>query len=215
MVVVGAHPDDPESGCGGTMALYAEAGWEVVALYLTRGEAGISGRSHQEAAEIRTAEAQKACEILGARAVFAGQIDGAAEVTNETYEKFLQILEAEKPAIVLTHWPVDSHRDHRAASLLTYDAWLRLKRGFTLYYYEVETGEQSQQYCPTDYVDITRTEAKKHAATFAHASQHPDEFYKLHDLMNRFRGMEFGCRYAEAFMRHPQGRSEIDLPIMT
>ena len=81
IVVAGAHPDDPESSAGGTMARYADLGHEVVALYLTRGEAGIRGKSHAEAARIRTAEAEKACAILKARAVFAGQIDGSSEVT--------------------------------------------------------------------------------------------------------------------------------------
>ncbi|HEX6908343.1 MAG TPA: PIG-L family deacetylase, partial [Terriglobales bacterium] len=43
IVVAGAHPDDPESGCGGTIALYTDLGHEVTILYLTRGEAGIKG----------------------------------------------------------------------------------------------------------------------------------------------------------------------------
>lgn len=43
IVAVGAHPDDPESACGGAMALYADAGHEVVFIYLTRGEAGVKG----------------------------------------------------------------------------------------------------------------------------------------------------------------------------
>src|SRR5437667_10284782 len=77
VVCIGAHPDDPESGCGGTLARYAEAGHRVTIIYLTRGEAGIRGRSHQEAAAIRTAEAQAACQILGATPLFPGQIDRA------------------------------------------------------------------------------------------------------------------------------------------
>jgi LmbE family N-acetylglucosaminyl deacetylase len=72
VVVAGGHPDDPETGCGGTMALYSKAGHDVVALYLTRGEAGILGKTHQEAANIRTAEAGRACEILGARPILFG-----------------------------------------------------------------------------------------------------------------------------------------------
>src|SRR3954451_144939 len=66
VVVVGGHPDDPESGCGGTMARLADLGHEVVALYITRGEAGIEGKSHQESATIRTAECQEACRVLKA-----------------------------------------------------------------------------------------------------------------------------------------------------
>src|SRR3954467_7733154 len=75
VVVVGGHPDDPESGCGGTMARLADLGHDVVAMYLTRGEAGIAGKAADEAAQIRTAEAQEACRILKARPIFAGQID--------------------------------------------------------------------------------------------------------------------------------------------
>ena len=44
-VCVGAHPDDPESGCGGTLARYTAAGHRVTVIYLTRGEAGVRGRS--------------------------------------------------------------------------------------------------------------------------------------------------------------------------
>ena len=73
VVVAGGHPDDPESGCGGTIARYADAGHEVVAIYLTRGEAGMPGTSYEEAARIRSAEAEKACKTMKARPLFAGQ----------------------------------------------------------------------------------------------------------------------------------------------
>src|SRR5438270_5207076 len=86
VVVAGAHPDDPESGCGGTIALYSNFRHEVVVLYLTRGEAGIPGKTATEAAAIRTAECQKACSILKARPIFAGQIDGNTEVNRSRYE---------------------------------------------------------------------------------------------------------------------------------
>jgi hypothetical protein len=42
VLVIGAHPDDPETGCGGTMLWLKEAGCEVVAVYMTKGEGGIS-----------------------------------------------------------------------------------------------------------------------------------------------------------------------------
>lgn len=118
LVVVGGHPDDPESGCGGTMARFADLGHEVVALYLTRGEAGIAGKSHEQAAAIRTAECLEACKILKARPVFAGQIDGSSEIN---------------------------------------------------------------------------------ATRYAH-----------HDMMNRFRGLESGHKYAEAFIRHVQSKGGLN-----
>src|SRR5215831_13989602 len=79
IVCVGGHPDDPESGCGGTLALFAAAGHSVSIVYLTRGERGIEGKALDEAARIRTAEAARACEILKATPIFAGQIDGDTE----------------------------------------------------------------------------------------------------------------------------------------
>ena len=205
IVVVGAHPDDPESGCGGTIALYSGLGHEVIVLYLTRGEAGIEGKTLQEAAAIRTAESEKACAILKARPAFAGQIDGSTEVNQARYVDFRKILEREHPDIVLTHWPIDSHRDHRAASLLAYDAWLAGDRKFSLYYYEVDQGSQTQVFHPTHYVDISETESRKRAACFAHASQQPEtSFYPLHEMMSRFRGMEINAKHAEAFVQHNQ-----------
>ena len=208
IVVVGAHPDDPESGCGGTIALYTSLGHEVTILYLTRGEAGIEGKTHQEAAAIRTAEAERACAVLKAQLQFAGQVDGDTEINRSRYANFRQILEAGHPDIVLTHWPIDSHRDHRAASLLTYDAWLEGGRKFSLYYYEVDQGEQTQVFHPTHYVDITKTEDRKRAACFAHSSQQPETtFWPLHDMMNRFRGTEAGVKYAEAYIQHNQSKT--------
>jgi len=205
VVVAGAHPDDPESGCGGTIALYSDLGHDVAILYLTRGEAGIPGKSAAEAAAIRTAECQKACAILRARPIFAGQIDGNTEVTPSRYADFAKVLQAEHPDIVVTHWPIDTHRDHRTASLLVYDAWVGGGRDFSLYYFEVDQGSQTQQFHPSNYVDIGRTEGRKRAACFAHASQQPEQgFYQLHEKMNRFRGMESGCELAEGFVRHCQ-----------
>ena len=202
VVVVGGHPDDPETGCGGTMVRYAQAGHDVVSLYLTRGEAGIEGKSHDESARIRTKEAEAACRVIGARPVFAGQIDGAAVVDNDHYESFRKLLLGESPDIVFAQWPVDTHRDHRAGSLLTYDAWLDGGRRFALYYYEVMTGVQTQDFTPTDYVDITPIEPKKRQACYAHRSQGPDEMYAFHTRMHRARGLECGVDYAEAFSRH-------------
>ncbi len=213
IVVAGAHPDDPESACGGLIALYTDAGHEVVNLYLTRGEAGIPGKSHEEAAAIRTAEAEAACRILGARPLFAGQIDGAAEITQERYGTFAELLLDEKPDLVITHWPIDTHRDHRAASLLVYDAWLLSKKRFELYYFEVESGRQTQHFQPTHYVDITRTEPRKREACMAHASQDPEgDFYPLHEEMHRFRGREAGFTRAEAYVRHTQSPASGKMP---
>ena len=118
VLVIGAHPDDPETMCGGTMIKLREMGVEVVSVYLTGGEAGIPGKTHEESRTIRTAEATKACEMMGVRPVFMTQIDGNAEVNKARYAEMKALIEAEKPDMVITHWPIDSHRDHRVCSIL-------------------------------------------------------------------------------------------------
>lgn len=205
VLVAGGHPDDPESGCGGTVARYVDAGHEVVIAYLTRGEAGIEGKPHDEAARIRTAEAERGSAILGASPRFLGQIDGDTRVDAAAYAAMRELVARERPDVILTHWPVDTHRDHRAASLLAYDAWLGSGRTAALAYFEVLTGDQTQTFRPTDYVDITPVARRKRDSVFAHVSQKPDEWYPAHERMARFRGMELGVEQAEAFVRHERG----------
>jgi LmbE family N-acetylglucosaminyl deacetylase len=213
VVCVGGHPDDPESGCGGTLALYAAQGHRVSIVYLTRGERGIPGRSESEAAAIRTAEAEAACGILGAKPVFAGQIDGATELTRARVEALGAILDAESPDVVFTHWPIDTHIDHQVASLLTIRAYVAKSRGFPLYFFEVNSGSQTMGFTPTHYVDITAVREKKKSALFAHKSQHGDAIYREHhEIMENFRGREVRAAAAEAFVLLPSPKGSQKLP---
>lgn len=206
IVVAGGHPDDPETGCGGTIAWFASLGHEVTILYLTTGEAGIPGTGHEEAAAIREKEAREASGLLGAKPVFFRQIDGDTYINQDSYQKMHLFLEGLDPGLIFTQWPVDTHRDHRAASLLIYDTWLAMKKKIPLYYYEVMTGIQTQAFNPTDYVDITDFAGLKKEASYAHKSQKPEEWYREHEEMSLFRGKEAGCRHAEAFVGHPHNR---------
>ena len=202
VLVIGAHPDDPESMCAGTMLKLKAMGAEVVAVYLTSGEAGIVGKTHEQARTIRQAEARKACEVLGVRAVFLTQTDGNAEVNKERYAEMKALIAAEQPDMVITHWPIDSHRDHRVCSILVYDAWRMTGRGFDLYYSEVMTGMQTQNFTPSLWVDITDYRDKKIEAYLCHESQELEGAVKeYHDTMERMRGMECQAKYAEAFVQ--------------
>src|SRR2546428_8249567 len=79
VVCVGGHPDDPESGCAGTLVRYAELGHSVTIIYLTRGERGIRDKSLDEAPKIRSARGEAPRKIKGARPPFFGPIVGATE----------------------------------------------------------------------------------------------------------------------------------------
>lgn len=203
ILVIGAHPDDPETGAGGTMCLLTRAGHEVVCVYLTRGEAGIEGKSHDEAAAIRVVESRNACEVTGARHIFMDQVDGQTEVTLDRYREMRELIAREKPDIVLTHWPIDGHRDHAVCGLLVLDSWRRLEHSFELYYFEVMTGTQTQMFHPTHWVDITSVLEQKHRACFCHESQNLAPVMEgWHYPMETFRGIECGVEAAEAFARH-------------
>jgi LmbE family N-acetylglucosaminyl deacetylase len=110
---------------------------------------------------------------------------------------------------VFTQWPVDSHRDHRAVSSLTLDAWLQSKGKFALYYYEV--AEDTSMFKPNEYVDISAVAAQRRAACYAHASQQPDKWYPKQVEITRARGTESGFREAEGFLRHADSK-RIALP---
>ena len=202
IVVVGGHPDDPESGCGGTIAKLTNLGHEVTLMYFTTGEEGIEGKTWEEAAAIRKKEAIEACKVLNAKPLFVGQIDGESVLGNPQMADFEKLLYAEKPDIVFTHWPVDSHKDHQLASVLTIQSWLESKDPLALYFYEVCIGEQSFLFHPTDYVDITETQEQKRKALYCHVSQDPPAIYACgHAAMEEFRGMELGVHAAEAFIK--------------
>ena len=200
VLCVGGHPDDPESGCGGTLARYAALGHTVTILYLTRGERGIEGKSLDEAARIRTAESEAACRILGAKPAFFGQIDGATELNHAQIDAMGRFLAGANPDIVFTHWPIDTHPDHQVASILSIRAWLA-QRAARLYFFEVNAGSQTQGFLPNTYVDISQVAEQKKTALFAHVSQDGRGIWREHhEIMAQWRGREAGVAAAEAFV---------------
>lgn len=206
-LVIGAHPDDPESMSAGTMLALKDLGCEVVSVYFTQGEGGIEGKTKQETAAIRHQEALDACSVMGVRAVFMSQVDGESYVNEKAYAEMLDLVTREKPDIVITHWPIDSHRDHRNCSILVYDAWRRSGYSFDLYYAEVMTGLQTQNFTPDTWVDITKYRDTKIEAYLKHVSQHTEDNVKTyHDPMEMMRGLEFRCKYAEAYVKQHKGR---------
>jgi LmbE family N-acetylglucosaminyl deacetylase len=213
VVCVGGHPDDPESGCAGTLSRYAELGHLVTIIYLTRGERGIQGKSLDESAKIRSAECQRACNIIGAKPLFFGQIDGATELTRDHVEAMTKLFSNEKPDVVFTHWPVDTHMDHQVASFLTIRACMALKPHPALYFFEVNTGSQSEGFLPNTYVDVSSVLEKKKTALFSHESQDGKGVWRdHHEVIAGWRGREAGVQAAEAFVRLNRENPNNQLP---
>jgi LmbE family N-acetylglucosaminyl deacetylase len=138
--------------------------------------------------------------VLGASPVFANQIDGQTSTDRQHSLQFTELLASLQPDIVFTHWPLDTHRDHRNAAQLVYEAWESLEESFTLVYYEVMTGVQTHHFEPNCFVDIASTAMQKRSAIYAHACQTPDRFYPYHETMEKERGSEAQLPRAEAFV---------------
>ncbi len=212
IIVAGGHPGDAEYGCGGTIARYTDLGHEVILLHLNNGE--WPKEKGGAPATVRMAEASKAAEVLKARPAYVGQINGHAILDPAHFDEFRKIVENERPDIFFTQWPIDHHRDHRAISSLAFDAWVQMGKKFALYYYEVSNGEDTLQFSPTHYVDISQAEPRKRAACYAHASATPDHFYALQDQVAKFRGIDAGYERAEAFVLQVQS-PQVTLPAKT
>jgi len=118
LLVVMAHPDDAELLCGGMLIKTAALGKRVGVLDLSSGEMGSSGSG-----EIRRQEAARAAEVMGlAERRSAGLPD--AELENDQASRLVvaQHLRELRPRVVVTHWKVGRHRDHRVACELVRDA---------------------------------------------------------------------------------------------
>jgi len=118
VLAIMAHPDDAELLCGGALAKSAAAGQSVGIVDLTAGEMGSQGTP-----ELRAREAATAAEVLG---VTLRRCLGLADSRFENDERarlaVVALLRELRPRVVVTHWKLGRHRDHRIASELVRDA---------------------------------------------------------------------------------------------
>lgn len=118
LLAIMAHPDDTELLCGGMLVKSAQLGRRVGALDLTAGEMGSSG-----SAEIRMQEAARSAEIMGlAERRCAGLPDAHLENDHASRLVIAKHLRELRPKVVVTHWKLGRHRDHRIACELVRDA---------------------------------------------------------------------------------------------
>ncbi len=118
VLAIMAHPDDAELLCGASLARSVDRGRAVGILDLTGGEMGSAGSG-----EIRAREAERAASVLGvAVRRTAGLPDAGLENDHASRLVVARHLRELRPRIVVTHWKVGRHRDHRVASELVRDA---------------------------------------------------------------------------------------------
>ena len=118
ILVVAAHPDDAELGCGGTIAKQISLGYKVGVLDLTRGELGTRGTP-----EIRDKEASASAKIMKLTVrENLGLPDGYLKNDRDHQQPIIQVIRKYQPDIILANAIADRHPDHGKAANLVYDA---------------------------------------------------------------------------------------------
>ncbi len=191
ILAVGAHPDDIELGCGGTLYKAVQRNKRVIAVFLTKGEKSGS-------AEVRAKESTEALRVLGVSDVFFEDFPDAQ--IPDSFEA-IQCLEKYaikyKPDVVLAHTVNDMHQDHRCVGWLVLSAFRDTPK---ILAYETPRVRPAS-FMPTYFVDITGCLEKKWAALQCHASQKAKRYlaYESTVSLASFRGSQVGVKEAEAF----------------
>ncbi len=223
VLAIGAHPDDLDVLCGGTLIRYHDAGAKVVMCSATDGRGSPWG-DPEKAAAVRRKEAQKSADAIGAEWVCLGIPDARLFDDMPTRLKFIQLFLDVSPDIIITHTPDDYHADHIMTSRLVTEtvqmAWSPapelhgqpVRKSIPVAFMAPYTG---MNFLPEDYVDVSEVWEKKVMLTLNHRSQYlrvPDydkvelkepfdqySFYRLTRIVDEFYGQQCGCHYAEGF----------------
>ncbi|MCC6240622.1 MAG: PIG-L family deacetylase [Phycisphaerales bacterium] len=220
-----AHPDDAEILCAGTLARLAEAGWIIHIITATAGDCGTMTLTPQEISAIRTQEAKKAAECIGATYHCLDEKDIYVCYNQATLQKTVDLFRQIAPSLVITHPVKDYMMDHEMVHLLAraasfgYSApnasrWpvLAGSRVPHLYYCDPVEGldPNGNLVTPTTLIDITGSMDTKEQMLACHASQRQwlrahhgmDEYIDAMKRHGAMRGKQAGFAYAEAFVQH-------------
>ncbi len=121
ILAFGAHPDDVEISCGGTLLRYADEGKQIAIVDLTKGELGTRGSAY-----LRMEECKAASQILGLLdRVNLGMADGFFEENEDHLHQIIREIRHFRPKLIFANSIKDRHPDHgRAAALVARAAFL-------------------------------------------------------------------------------------------
>ena len=194
ILAIGAHPDDIEFGCGGTLIKYAQKGYNIFLMILTLGQMGGEGK-------IRKKEQIASCEILKSKEVFFGEYtDTKLPLDQSVIESIEKVLKIVKPEFIFVNYFDDTHQDHRHLAQATLSATRYIRN---VLFYEVPT---TQNFIPNVFVDIENTIEDKMEALEAHNSQvlrtniEGLPITEMAKSSANFRGTQGRVKYAEGFI---------------
>lgn len=203
ILAVGAHLDDIEIACGGTLAKAVESGHEVKTLIMSKSGYKNKEGKMQRSDETAVEEGTNALHILGIQKLRyltsqAKDIPWRSDVVNAID---LCIVDY-NPDVIFTHHPFDTHQAHVGVSNATVAA---ARRRNTVFFYEPITpsGRSYVAFRPQLYVDIEQTINKKLASLREHKSEYnkfgAEDWIEGVYARCGFRGYEIGKKYAEAY----------------
>lgn len=219
ILALGAHADDLELQCAGTLARWAGQGHHLVMATATWCKFGSYELSLEECSRVRHAEAAESAGRIGAeyRALMFPD-DGVNPYDPEQQRQVVELIRQTRPEVIITHAPTDYHTDH--TNLCELVKWSGPVLGIpqyqsgspaldynpALYFMDTLNGRSFE---PTAFVDITDTFATKQAMLSCFRSQigFLKQYFNLDvleqiEIVARYRGIQAGVRYAEAFQRY-------------
>jgi LmbE family N-acetylglucosaminyl deacetylase len=192
VLAIGAHPDDVEIGCGGSLLAHRQAGDDVTLLVMTTGN-NVPGMNP------RVAEQEEAAHLLGADVIWGGFTDGYIPEGKEAVDVVQAAIARSGAEIVYTHTTVDTHQDHRATAAASIAACRKVSRVLC---YESPT---AFGFAPNVFVNVAGLVEAKLDLIRCHMSQvMRNGIVDLEALeaQARFRGFGARARHAEGFEVH-------------
>lgn len=216
ILAVGAHPDDLEFLCAGTLAKYKRMGHEVAIAVATNGEVGSPTLSKKEIAAVRKREAEASAAIIGADFYWLDYPDEFLFNNKETRLVFIDLLRQARPDLVLACNPRrDYHPDHTTSGQIIWDTHVMVTvpnietkyppcaKIPNIVYMDTVAGVN---FIPNHYVDISEDIETKKKMLACHKSQDAwmvSQFgvtcVEMMENFSRMRGFQCGCRFAEGF----------------
>jgi len=216
ILAIGAHPDDIEMQCAGTLALYARAGHKVFMAVATNGNVGSPTHTREEIAAIRRKEQDASCALIGATLIWMDYDDEWLFNDRPTRARFIDAIREANPDVMFIHGPTDYHPDHRAAGQIAEDARIpasvrlvetslpHIEKAPHVFYMDNPTGIGFE---PEAYVDIASVMELKREMLRKHHSQ--DAWIRaiydgasITDILDKNaanRGAAAGVPFAEGF----------------
>ncbi len=159
LLAIGAHPDDIEFGCSGTLMKYVEYGHHVYMMIASEG--GMGGDT-----AVRRREAERAAEMMGVEEILWGSYkDTEISLDKSLIDDIEQAIKTVRPAFIFIHHKEDTHQDHRALAQAATSATRYVRN---VLFYE---GPTSNDFNPNVFVDISDHLERKLDVLTAYASQ--------------------------------------------